>query len=174
MKLLLLLVTAAGAASWFDGAGQAPMIPPPPKAPVGIELTAESFEPVPPDLVAASARVGNAAMLAKLARRDAAPFTFGVLGDSEPGRFWFQRLLNPGDNAFSEQWRALQSSGVDFTLQLGDFVSLGSVKKYREHVGLIEREAVAPILRTIGNHDRSRPNGAADKSLYDAVFGARD
>ncbi|UPT73447.1 MAG: metallophosphoesterase [Elusimicrobiota bacterium] len=80
----------------------------------------------------------------------------------------------PGADAFPDQWRALQASGVDFVLQLGDFVSEGTVEEYRAHVAVVENGATRPLLHTIGNHDRSRPNGDADKGLYDAVFGERD
>ena len=130
---------------------------------------------MPPDLAAAGHVIGNDAMLARLtAVPSGTPFSFGVLGDAEEGRFWWERLFTPGKSAFLDQWRALQASGIDFTLQLGDFVSEGDVKSYRAHVKTISAEASRPILRTIGNHDRSRPNGDADKNLYDAVFGPRD
>ena len=174
MKFLLLAATLANAGSWFDGNGAAPVPPPPPSAPASIAVKAKNLEYVPSDLKAASKRVGNAYMRSQIASRDAGPFTFGVLGDSEPGRFWWQRLFNPGENAFIDQWRTLQASGIDFTLQLGDFVSEGNVANYREHVDLIDREWTKPILRCLGNHDRSAPNDEADKSLYDAVFGPRD
>lgn len=174
MRLALLAAAVlACAGSWFDGAGQAPAVPRPPKAPAA---AAEKKPEAPtPDLIAARARVGNQAMLARLAPRAAGEtFSFGVLGDAERGRFWWERVFSPGADAFPDQWRSLQASGIDFTLQLGDFVSDGTVENYRAHVRTVENGATRPLLRTIGNHDRSRPNGDADKGLYDATFGARD
>jgi 3',5'-cyclic AMP phosphodiesterase CpdA len=177
MRLLLLAgAVCASAGSWFDGAGPAPVRPSPPKAPVAA-VAGDKKKPEAPtaDLIAARARVGNDAMLARLAPRAAGEtFSFGVLGDAERGRFWWERVFSPGADAFPDQWRSLQASGVDFVLQLGDFVSEGTVEEYRAHVAAVEAGATRPLLRTVGNHDRSRPNGDADKGLYDAVFGARD
>ncbi len=174
--LLGLTANASVPEPLFDGSSRmTPPLPPAPPAPAGVELSVKKPTPVPPDLAAARARVGNAAMLARLAPRSPGEtFTFGVIGDAEHGRFWWERVFSPEKAAFVNQWRALQASGADFTFQLGDFVSEGDADRYREHVALVEREAVRPLLRCVGNHDRSRPNGAADKNLYDAVFGARD
>jgi 3',5'-cyclic AMP phosphodiesterase CpdA len=145
-----------------------------PKAPSPVEAP-EKVVVVPADLIAARARVGNAAMLARLAPRPAGEnFTFGVIGDAEHGRFWWERVFSPEKTAFVDQWTGLQAAGPDFAFQLGDFVSEGTVENYRAHVALVDRLAARPLLRCVGNHDRSRPNGDADKSLYDAVFGARD
>ena len=177
MKLLLLFALTAGAGSWFDGDrhSHAPARPLAPKAPAGADLEEKKKPEAPtPDLIAAGARIGNAAMLARLAPRAEGPFTFAVLGDTERGRFWWERIFSPGKTAFLDQWRAAQASNAEFVLQLGDFVSEGTVKDYRAHAALVEKEATKPLLRCIGNHDRSRPNGDADKRLYDAVFGARD
>lgn len=178
MKLLLLAVaaaTAAGAGSWFDGNGAAPVFQAPPAAPVAAAADKKKPTVVPADLAAYRARIGNDAMLARLSPRPAGEtFTFGVIGDAEHGRFWWERVFSPEKAAFLNQWRALQASGADFSLQLGDFVSEGNAENYREHAALVAKEATKPLLRTIGNHDRARPNGDADKNLYDAVFGARD
>jgi len=172
---LVLPALASAPDPLFDGSAPAQLtLPPAPAAPPFVALKAEPT-PVPPDLAQAKARVGNAAMLARLTPR--APkeaFTFGVIGDAEHGRFWWERIFSPEKAAFVNQWRALQGAGTDFSLQLGDFVSEGDADHYRDHVAVVEREAVKPLLRCIGNHDRSRPNGQADKNLYDAVFGARD
>jgi len=168
--LLVLPVRAAGPELQFDLS----QLPPPPPAPAGVEIKREPT-PVPPDLAAAKAVVGNDAMLARLAPRGPKEaFTFGVIGDAEHGRFWWERLFSPEKAAFVNQWRALQDAGTDFSLQLGDFVSEGDADHYRDHVAVVAAEAVKPLLRCVGNHDRSRPNGDADKNLYDAVFGARD
>ncbi|MBI5246757.1 MAG: metallophosphoesterase [Elusimicrobia bacterium] len=180
LALLLLSISALASAPdpFFDRASSVGLtLPPAPKAPDFIAVEEDKRKPteVPADLAAARARVGNDAMLARLTPRTAgAPFTFGVIGDAEHGRFWWERIFSPEKAAFVDQWRALQTAGVDFALQLGDFVSEGDAKNYRAHVKVIEAEAVRPLLRCVGNHDRSRPNGDADKNLYDAVFGARD
>lgn len=160
----------------FDGSGPAAFaLPPAPIAPAGVEVSSKEPTPVPADLAQAKPRVGNDAMLARLAPLPpGTPFTFGVIGDAEHGRFWWERIFSPEKSAFVNQWRALQAAGVDFAFQLGDFVSEGNAENYRAHVLLVEAEAVKPLLRCVGNHDRSRPNGDADKNLYDAVFGARD
>ncbi|MFI5363233.1 MAG: metallophosphoesterase family protein [Elusimicrobiota bacterium] len=129
---------------------------------------------VPPDLAAARSRVGIAAQLGKLGSSDASSFTFGVIGDAEPGRFAWERIFTPGLHAFSDQMASLQSAAPDFILQLGDFVSEGIPENYRAHVAWLDASSRVPLLRCIGNHDRSAPNGDADKNLYDAVFGPRD
>jgi 3',5'-cyclic AMP phosphodiesterase CpdA len=129
---------------------------------------------VPPDLAAALPRAGIAAQLAKLGPAPAGNFTFGVIGDAEPGRFPWERIFSPGPNVFTDEMASLQSAAPDFILQLGDFVSEGNAANYRAHVAWMNESAHVPLLRAVGNHDRSRPNGDADKNLYDAVFGPRD
>lgn len=129
---------------------------------------------VPRDLADAKARVGIDAQLGRLGASDAEDFTFGVIGDAEKGRFPWERVFSPGRRAFEDQLAALQTASPDFILQLGDFVSEGTVDEYREHVAVLDAKARLPLLRCIGNHDRSKPNGDADKVLYDAVFGPRD
>jgi 3',5'-cyclic AMP phosphodiesterase CpdA len=130
---------------------------------------------VPPELAAARSRVGIDSQLAKLGASAAPePFTFGVIGDAEPGRFPWERVFAPGSHAFADQMSSLQASEPDFIFQLGDFVSEGNPAHYRDHVAWLDANARTPLLRCIGNHDRSRPNGDADKNLYDAVFGPRD
>jgi predicted phosphodiesterase len=144
----------------------------PPAAPVEEPLAAT---PVPPDLAQARARVGIDAQLAKLRSPDqAGRFVFGVIGDAEAGRFPWERVFSPGPHAFADQMAALQAASPEFVLQLGDFVSEGTADNYRAHVAWMDASSRIPLLRCIGNHDRSRPNGGADKNLYDAVFGPRD
>lgn len=175
--LLSLNAAASAPDAYFDRSAPAALrLPAPPETPAAVEaFDKKAPTAVPPDLAQARARVGNEAMLARLASRPAGePFLFGVLGDVERGRFWWERIFSPEKAAFVDQWRALQAAGAAFVLQLGDFVSEGDAESYREHVAVVEREATRPLLRCPGNHDRSRPNGAADKNLYDAVFGARD
>lgn len=130
---------------------------------------------VPPELAAAKARVGIDAQLAKLSgARAAERFSFGVIGDAEPGRFPWERVFSPGPHVFADQMKSLQAAAPDFVLQLGDFVSEGVPENYRAHVAWMDADLHVPLLRCLGNHDRSRPNGDADKNLYDAVFGPRD
>ncbi|MDE2143083.1 MAG: metallophosphoesterase, partial [Elusimicrobia bacterium] len=130
---------------------------------------------VPPELSAAKGRVGIDVQLARLGTSTGAkPFTFGVIGDAERGRFPWERIFSPGPNVFSDQMGALQAASPDFIFQLGDFVSEGTPANYRDHVAWLDAHPGPPLLRCIGNHDRSRPNGDADKNMYDAVFGPRD
>jgi 3',5'-cyclic AMP phosphodiesterase CpdA len=155
---------------------EAPLRPEPPQA----EALSEESEVraptvVPPDLAAALPRVGINAQLAKLGASGAQErFTFGVIGDAEPGRFPWERVFTPGRRAFEDQMAALGAAAPDFILQLGDFVSEGTPDYYRAHVAWLDSGTRPPLLRTVGNHDRSRPNGDADKNLFDAVFGPRD
>lgn len=172
LVLLLALAPAAGASpasDLFDGSGQGQRL----------EFPSLPQAPAPPspgvDLSAARARFGNEAMIAALPRRSPdESFSFGVIGDAEPGRFWWERLYSPGAGVFELQWQELQAQDPDFILQLGDFVSKGTEENYAAHVRLLEKDLDKPLLRCVGNHDRSRPNGDADKKLYDEVFGPRD
>ena len=59
-------------------------------------------------------------------------------------------------------------------MQLGDFVSKGNAKNYRSYLSLLADVARVPLFHIQGNHDRSAPNGPADKDLYRAVFGDGD
>lgn len=159
---------AATAAPRFDGAPvphQEPL-PPPPVGPAG---------PVPDDLRDARARWGLEAQMARVRREHPAPaaaFSFAVIGDAEAGRFPWQRPWAP-DGAFRDQLRAIAGQGPDLVIQLGDFVSKGTVANYRAYLDFLGSEPRPPLLHVIGNHDRSRPNGDADKDLYHAVFGER-
>ncbi|MDD5304058.1 MAG: metallophosphoesterase [Elusimicrobia bacterium] len=174
--LLGLTANASAPEPAFDGSARTAFtLPPAPAAPNGVEVSSEKPGPVPADLAQARGIVGNDAMLARLTPLPpGSSFAFGVIGDAEHGRFWWERIFSPEKTAFAEQWKALQAAGSDFVFQLGDFVSEGTAENYRAHVALVEQEAARPLLRCPGNHDRSRPNGEADKSLYDAVFGPRD
>ncbi|MDE2490040.1 MAG: metallophosphoesterase [Elusimicrobia bacterium] len=181
LALALLLAPAFAAASGggalFDGSrGPLPRfeLPAPPLTP---EAAPETFgrTVATPDLIAAKARVGIDAELARLGSAPAGTsFTFGVIGDAEPGRFPWERIFEPGKDVFAKEMAALQARDPRFILQLGDFVSEGTVPNYRAHVAWMDADSTVPLLRCIGNHDRSRPNGDADKVLYDAVFGPRD
>jgi hypothetical protein len=99
-------------------------------------------------------------------------FCFAVLGDAEPGRFWFARTLFGVRGVFEKQLCELQTHGVDFVLQLGDMVSRGSVRNYLRFFRTLERcPCRIPYLSAIGNHDRRYPHGRSDAELYGAVFG---
>jgi 3',5'-cyclic AMP phosphodiesterase CpdA len=181
-----MLVLAAGASAdesglnhFFDGSPSSEALSfqiARPETPLGAPLSfPRRPTAVPEDLAAARSRVGVGAQLAKLgASSTSGVFTFGVIGDAEAGRFPWERIFTPGLHAFSDQMSSLQDAAPDFILQLGDFVSLGTAENYRAHVAWADAESRVPLLRCVGNHDRSRPNGDADKSLYDAVFGPRD
>lgn len=131
----------------------------------------------PEDIAEAGKLFGNPAQLADLGRRQPDPksaFSFAVIGDSEEGRFFFQRWWSPGRDAFERQLKSVTGRGADFVMQLGDFVSKGTEKNYRRHVEFLKQNLRVPLLHVIGNHDRSKPNGEADKSLYKALFGETD
>ncbi len=140
-------------------------------APPPIEA-AGPVEP-PQDLVDARGTWGNSVQIAKLSRANPSPkpgFTFAVIGDAEPGRFPWQRPWAPPDG-YRKQIRAIHATNADFIVQLGDFVSKGTTKNYRAYVDFLGGEMSLPIIHVIGNHDRSKPNGKADKILYKTVFG---
>lgn len=131
---------------------------------------------VPTDLLRAREMWGTQAQSALLDRLNPAPktaFRFAVIGDGEAGRFPWQRIFAP-KGAFKKQLDAIHAASPDFILQLGDFVSKGVVKNYRAYVKFLADAVSLPVFHVIGNHDRSKPNGKADKNLYHAVFGAGD
>lgn len=177
LVLALLAAPVAAHSPLFDGsAPPSPLVLPAARTvpPHETEIMREP-EAIPAELVAARARVGVDAQLARLSSRPAGEtFTFAVIGDAERGRFWWERIFSPGKFAFVEQWRAAQAGPADFVLQLGDFVSEGDAEHYAEGVALLDAELRKPFLISVGNHDRSRPNGDADKRFYEAVFGPRD
>lgn len=167
----------AGLGKLYDGSrGETPRFDAPrPATPPSTPVEKRAPTPVPPELAAAKGRVGIDAQLARLGAAPAADrFAFGVIGDAEPGRFPWERVFSPGLHVFDGQMAALQAASPDFILQLGDFVSKGVPENYAKHVAWLDAESKVPLLRCVGNHDRSRPNGDADKNLYDAVFGPRD
>ena len=114
------------------------------------------------------------AQLALRPRAQNEAIQFGVIGDAEPGRFPWQRVLPPGDRTFEELLIDLQVRDPDFVVQLGDFVSIGTEKKYAQFVGVLNRLAARPFFPVLGNHDRANPHGISDKTLYRRVFGAGD
>ena len=110
--------------------------------------------------------------LARMSRRPDEPFSFAVLGDVEPGRFWvFRKLFNvPG--AFERQLRDLQDQPVDFSIQLGDMVSRGLRRNYIRFLETLRgADPRRAYLTVIGNHDRYSPHHRSDASVYTAAFG---
>ena len=159
LRPLLMLFAAAALAepsALFDGSAGIKQVLPPLKA-----------SPIP------GSRWSNAAQAARLPARPKAEFSFAVIGDAEPGRFFWERFYSPGKDAFQRLLAASQDENPDFVFQLGDFVSKGTVENYREHLQNIDNVRVS-FFAVIGNHDRSRPNGSADKKLYEALRGKTD
>jgi predicted phosphodiesterase len=129
------------------------------------------------DLDKAHARWGNAAqakLLASLHPQPKESFTIAVIGDAEPGRFPWERVFSPGEHAYERLMAAIKARAPDLIFQLGDMVSKGTEDNYRAHLKSLQENAGAPIFSVIGNHDRSAPNGQADKNLYHQVFGPGD
>ncbi len=130
----------------------------------------------PFDAEKAKAVWGHEAQLAELAETSRAlgdTFTFSIIGDAEPGRFWFERLFPPrGKKVFESQMMEMRSRPHDFVLQLGDFVSRGTNKNYAEFIEKLERVADRPFFPLLGNHDRAKtyPKEGVDRSLYEATF----
>lgn len=115
---------------------------------------------------------------AQLARLSESPrargeaFSFAVIGDAEPGRFWIFRALFNIPGVFARQIAAVQSQSVDFSIQLGDMVSCGVESQYAGFLRLLGAlRILKPYLTVIGNHDRSRPNGRSDSKLYRGLIG---
>jgi len=99
-------------------------------------------------------------------------FRFAVLGDAEPGRFWFSRALFGVPGAFRALLNEIQTRKADFCVQLGDMVSRGTARNYLRLLReLSSLESPVPYLTVIGNHDRRFPHGRADSSLYREIFG---
>lgn len=101
-------------------------------------------------------------------------FSISVIGDAEKGRFPWERFFSPGDEAFTLQLKDVQSRAPDFIFQLGDLVSVGTPENFQEMLSLLSTESTVPFFSIIGNHDRSAPNGPADKSEYRRAFGDTD
>ena len=131
-------------------------------------------------LVDLAAPFKTTAQLEKLAsspRGKDETFSFSLIGDAEPGRFWFTRLLFnfKKRSVFSEFLEATDSEDTDFTFQLGDMVSRGIVRKFRNFFSLLSRNVInKPDLTAIGNHDRRKPHGITDDKIYRSLFGSTD
>jgi hypothetical protein len=102
-------------------------------------------------------------------------FRFAVIGDAEPGRFWFSRKLFNVPGVF---WRLLaraDRSSSDFIFQLGDMVSRGTAANFKVFVrGLLTSGTSTPYLTALGNHDRHKPHGVTNDKMYRATFGSPD
>lgn len=117
---------------------------------------------------------------AHLDRLGAAPkgpgesFSFAVLGDAEPGRFWIFRALFNQPGVFRRQLSLIQDHSIDFSIQLGDMVSCGKPSNYLSFFRELEAVQVRkPYLTVIGNHDRSHPHGGSHSKVYRSLFGRR-
>lgn len=110
-------------------------------------------------------------LLAHTPRVSGEPFSFAVVGDAEPGRFWFERMFNRR-RVFRRLLERLEAEAVDFSMQLGDMVSRGVLRNYLRFMKELCRVRVArPYLTVIGNHDRRNPHKPSDGSLYHEVWG---
>ncbi|MBI3550694.1 MAG: metallophosphoesterase [Elusimicrobia bacterium] len=111
-------------------------------------------------------------MLASAPRMTGDEFEFAVLGDAEPGRFWFSRMLFNIPGVFERQVRMLQEHPIDFSMQLGDMVSRGIEQNYLRFFRQLSRAGLRkPYLTVIGNHDRHRPHGVTHSQVYRSCFG---
>lgn len=149
----------------------------PPAPPIPAPPVEEAFLTIRDHGALAHPDFGLAAQRAKLERTSRGAgetFTFGIMGDVEPGRFWFQRMLPPGKRTFENQVADLQAQGPDMILQLGDFVSVGTPERFAAFLGQLERLVHVPFFPVTGNHDRDNPHGVVPHSMYREVFGPGD
>jgi predicted phosphodiesterase len=113
-------------------------------------------------------------LLARTTRPAGESYRFAIIGDAEPGRFWFWRaLFNRDPGAFWKQLARADRTGADFILQLGDMVSRGILSNFRTFFeGLRAAVLRTPYLTVIGNHDRHRPHGVSNSRVYGSLFGS--
>ncbi|MEK7390352.1 MAG: metallophosphoesterase [Elusimicrobiota bacterium] len=115
------------------------------------------------------------ARLQRTPRPKGETFRFSVIGDAEPGRFWFSRRFFNTPGVF---WKLLTGADKlkgDFIIQLGDMVSRGLIRQFNIFIrGLIGASLETPYLSVIGNHDRHRPHGVSNDRVYRTVFGLTD
>jgi len=117
---------------------------------------------------------GHSAQFGKLQQTPRGPqetFFFAVNGDAEPGLKPFH-LFPPSKKAFKRQLADMQTRGIDFVLQLGDFVTKGTPKNYARFIKFLEANAVKPFFPILGNHDRAgfNPRKTKDSTLYRETF----
>ncbi|MDE2510439.1 MAG: metallophosphoesterase [Elusimicrobia bacterium] len=119
------------------------------------------------------------AQLAKLGatgRGAGETFHFSVIGDAEPGRFWFSRaLFNRDQKAFWKILARADKTRPDFIVQLGDMVSRGILRNFLNFFRRLREAAPsAPYLTVIGNHDRHSPHGVSNDRVYRSLWGGTD
>lgn len=113
--------------------------------------------------------------LAASPRSSGEKFRFAVIGDAEPGRFWFSRNLFNTPGVFWKLLARADRSGADFIFQLGDMVSRGTTFNFWTFIrGLFSVGPQTPYLTAIGNHDRHKPHGITNDRVYRAAFGSPD
>ena len=182
MKTLLLaailgpLAALAAPDRLFDGARPAGARPSAPGPAPDVGPSHSLGTQIPDDLAAARARMGNEAELGRLAADPGRTerVAFAVIGDAEPGRFFWERWFNSDRHAFEKALAQARGRRAEFVVQLGDYVSRGIEDNFRKGVDFLDAHPGAPLLHVQGNHDRSQPNGPADKDLFRAVFGPGD
>lgn len=115
------------------------------------------------------------ARLAATPRPSGEAFRFAVIGDAEPGRFWFSRTLFNTPGVFWKLLARADRSDSDFIFQLGDMVSRGTTFNFWSFIrGLFSAGPKTPYLTAIGNHDRHKPHGITHDRAYRAAFGSPD
>lgn len=113
--------------------------------------------------------------LAQTPRAESESFRFTVIGDAEPGRFALWRLLFNVPGVFTRLLKDSARRGADFTVQLGDMVSRGTMRNFLEFFKTLAGVGPEkPYLTVIGNHDRRKPHGVSDNQLYRSLFGKTD
>ncbi|MFI5345194.1 MAG: metallophosphoesterase family protein [Elusimicrobiota bacterium] len=127
-------------------------------------------------LAAAFRTTEQLARLTAAKRAENESFRFTVIGDAEPGRFWFSRaLFNEHPGAFWQLLSRADRSGSDFIVQLGDMVSRGIVRNFLGFFRRLRDTALrTPYLTVIGNHDRHSPHGVTNDAVYRSLFGGTD
>ena len=165
----LLLPTQARAFDGARGASSPLFIHKGPPASPRPPSRAEALE----RLNAARSRFGHDAQAALTpARAPGEAFTVAVVGDGEPGRFFFERIFPPPRDAYEDLLQIMAAQRPDFVVQLGDFVSRGTPRNYLSYLGLLERAATVPLFHVIGNHDRRQTGkNPADKTFYKTLVG---
>ncbi len=132
---------------------------------------------VPADLLSLSSPWRTSLQLSRLraAGRAGRPLRFVVVGDAEPGRFFWSRWLFNRAGVFERQLRRVRGEDAAFTIQLGDMVSRGVPRNYRELFRELNDAALSrPYLTVLGNHDRRWPHGISDDDIYAGAFGSPD
>lgn len=107
--------------------------------------------------------------------REGGAVRFAVIGDAEPGRFWFSRALFGRPGVFWRLLRRADAARPDFILQLGDLVSRGVMANFRRiFTDLRDAALRSPFLTIIGNHDRHSPHGISNDRLFRRYWGSTD